>query len=68
MQAQNTPGNSLFDFSIGDIEVDEASSAVSLSALLPDNIKEKLREILQLLSQDVSILVQDAKPIRNILK
>lgn len=68
MQAQNTPVNNMFDFSIGDIEVNEASSAVSSSAPLPDDIKKKLHGILQLLGQDVSSLVQDAEPIRNIFK
>lgn len=30
-----------------------------------DDVKEKIQEILQLLSQDISILVQDAVPFRN---
>lgn len=68
MQAHNTPDNSMFDFSIGEIEGDEASSAIPSWTRLPDDVKEKLQEILQLLSQDVSILVQDVEPIRNIFK
>lgn len=62
------PDKSMFDFSIGEIEGDEASSAIPSSTPLSDDVKEKLQEVLQLLSQDVSILVQDVEPIRNILK
>lgn len=58
----------MFDFSIGEIEEDEASSTIPSSAPLLDDVKEKLQEILHLLSQDISILVQDVEPIRNILK
>lgn len=62
------PDKSMFDFSIGEIEGDEASSAIPSSAPLPYDVKEKLREILQLLTEDVSTLVQDAEPIMKIFK
>lgn len=67
LQAQDTPDNSLFSYPIGDVpEEEEASSAQS--AKISDPIKVKLQEILLLLNQDIGQLVQDAEPIRNILK
>ena len=36
--------------------------------MLSEDIKAKLQEILQLLNQDIGQLVQDAEPIRIILK
>ena len=38
------------------------------SALLSEEIKAKLQEVLQLLNQDIGQLVQDAEPIRVILR
>ena len=38
------------------------------SVVLLEDIKVKLQEILQLLNQDIGQLVQDAEPIRIILK
>lgn len=67
VQAQVTPDNHMFDFPIGEIDGDEASSAAPSSASMPDEIKERLQEILPLLDQDISLLVQNIAPIRTIL-
>ena len=58
----------MFSFQIGMTapEEEEASSAESVA--LPEDVKAKLQEILQLLNQDISQLVQDAEPIRALLK
>ena len=67
-QAQDTPVNSMFSFQIGVIAPEQEETTSAESAALPENVKVKLQEILQLLNQDISQLVQDAEPIRAILK
>ena len=58
----------MFSFQIGVIAPEEEETTSAESAALPENVKVKLQEILQLLNQDISQLVQDAEPIRAILK
>jgi chromosome segregation ATPase len=57
----------MFSYPIGDIPEDDATSSAQ-SAEASENIKTKLREILNLLSQDIGQLVQDAEPIRQSFK
>ena len=65
---QDSPGNSLFSFQLGTISAeDEATSSAEL-ALLSEETKAKLQEILQLLNQDIGQQVRDAEPIRIILR
>lgn len=66
MQAQDTLDNSMFDFSIREIEGDDAYLAGPSSASMPDDIKGRLEEILLILDQDISLLVQNAEPIWSI--
>jgi len=57
----------MFSFQIGvTLQEEEASSAKSMA--ISEEIKVKLQEILGFLNQDISQLVQDAEPIRAILK
>jgi hypothetical protein len=48
------------------LQEEEASSAKSIA--ISEEIKVKLQEILGFLNQDISQLVQNAEPIRAILK
>jgi hypothetical protein len=66
-QAQDSPDNSMFSFQIGVASQEEEPSSVE-SAGLSEDIKAKLQEILHFLNQDIGRLVQDAEPIRAILK
>jgi hypothetical protein len=38
------------------------------TATLPDDVKAELMEVLPLMNQNISQLVQDAEPIRTIIK
>ena len=67
-QAQNSPDNSLFSFQLGTIGAEDEVTSSAESAPLSKETKAKLQEILQLLNQDIGRLVQDAEPIRVILK
>jgi hypothetical protein len=40
----------------------------TLVVILPDEVKVKLNEVLPLLNQDISQLVQDVEPIRAVFK
>jgi len=66
-QAQDSPDNSMFSFQIGVASQEEEPSSAE-SAGLSEDIKAKLQEILHFLNQDIGRLVQDAEPIRAILK
>ena len=66
--SQDSPDNSMFSFQIGMTAPEEEEASSVESAALPEDVKVKLQEILQLLNQDISQLVQDAEPIRIILK
>ncbi|RLM58016.1 hypothetical protein C2845_PM18G04450 [Panicum miliaceum] len=69
LQAQDTPDNSLFSYQIGDLlEEEEISSKVVVLGEVPDEVKEKLQEILQLLYQDIGSLVQDAEGVRGVFR
>ena len=58
----------MFSFQLATISAeDEATSSAEL-ALLSEETKAKLQEILQLLNQDIGQQVRDAEPIRTILK
>ncbi|RLM79745.1 hypothetical protein C2845_PM12G14810 [Panicum miliaceum] len=65
--AQDTPNNGLLSYQIGDLleEEEVTSRTVALGEAL-DDVKTKLQDILQLLNQDISLLVQDAEGIRGI--
>jgi hypothetical protein len=57
----------MFSFQIGvTSQEQEASSAKSV--VIPEDVRAKLQEILSFLNQDIGQLVQDAEPIRAILK
>jgi hypothetical protein len=64
----------MFSFQIGVVpeeeeEEEEEEEPTSVeSAALSDDVKTKLQEALQFLNQDIGQLVQDAEPIRAILK
>jgi len=58
----------MFSFQLGVTAPEEEEASSVESAALPEDVKVKLQEILQLLNQDISQLVQDAEPIRAILK
>jgi hypothetical protein len=67
LQEQDTPSSSLFSSdSEATINEEETSSRQAFS-LLYDEAKAKLQDMLQLLDQDISILVQDVETIRSIL-
>ena len=64
---------SVFSFNIEDyIEEDEVGSSAVLprqeEIILADAVKDRLREILPYLEQDIFNLVQNAEPIRNIFR
>ena len=65
---QDSPDNSLFSFQLGTISAEDEATSSAESAPLSEETKTKLQEILQLLNQDIGQLVQDAEPIRIILK
>ena len=67
-QAQDSPDNSLFSFQLGTSGAEDEVTSSAESAPLSEETKAKLQEILKLLNQDIGQLVQDAKPIRTILK
>ena len=67
-QAQDSPDNSMFSFQIGVASREEEEPSSAESAGLRKNIRTKLQEILHFLNQDIGRLVQDAEPIRVILK
>ena len=57
----------MFSFQIAAaLQEEEPSSAES--AVLPEGIRIKLREILSFLNQNIGQLVRDAEPIRAVLK
>ena len=58
----------MFSFQLGVTAPEEEEASSVESVALPEDVKAKLQEILQLLNQDISQLVQDAEPIRIILK
>ena len=62
----------MFSFQIGVIsqeeEEDGEEGTSAESTALPDDVKAKLQETLQLLHQDIGQLVRNAKPIRAILE
>jgi len=58
----------MFSFQIGVAATEEEEASSEESAALSEDVKAKLQEILQLLRQDISQHVQDAEPIRAILK
>jgi len=58
----------MFSFQIGITAQEEEEPSSAESAILPDDVKAKLQEVFQLLSQDIGELVRDAEPIRTILK
>jgi len=64
--AHSSPRDNIFSFRVYDDADEEevASASIKLGPIL-DEIKVMLREILQLLNQDISLLVQDAKGIRS---
>lgn len=67
MQAQDTPDNSLFSYQIEDLlEEEEISSKAVVLGEVPDEVKAKLQEILQLLNQDIGSLVQDAEGVKGV--
>jgi len=67
-QAQDSPDNNMFSFQLGVTTPEEEEASSVESAALLEDVKVKLQEILQLLDQDISQLVQDAEPIRALLK
>ena len=58
----------MFSFQLGTISAEDEAMSSAESAPLSEETKAKLHEILQLLNQAIGQLVQDAKPIRVILK
>ena len=58
----------MFSFQLGTISAEDEAISSAESAPLSEETRAKLQEILQLLNQDIDQLVQDAKPIRIILK
>jgi len=64
---QDTPDNSMFSFQIGIASQEEMQSSAE-SLVIPEDVKAKLQAILSFLNQDIGQLVQDAEPIRVILK
>jgi len=62
----------MFSFQIGAIskeeEEDGEEGTSAESTALPDDVKAKLQETLQLLHQDIGQLVRNAKPICAILE
>jgi hypothetical protein len=56
-------------YQIGDLlEEEEVTSRIVALGEAPDDVKTKLQDILQLLNQDISLLVQDAEGIRGIFR
>lgn len=67
-QAQDSINSSFFDFPVDNIfEEEEVQSVAADPSTLPADIREKLMDLKIYLEQDVSILVFDANPIRNLL-
>ena len=67
-QAHDSPNNSLFSFQLGTTSAEDETISSAESVPLSEETKAKFQEILQLLNQDIGQLVQDAEPIRIILK
>ena len=57
----------MFSFQIGIASQEEMQSSAE-SLVIPEDVKAKLQAILSFLNQDIGQLVQDAEPIRVILK
>ena len=58
----------MFSFQNGVTAPEEEETSSAELVALPEDVKDKLQEILQLLNKDISQLVQDAEPIQAILK
>ena len=58
----------MFSFQLGTSGAEDEVTSSAESAPLPEETKAILQEILQLLNQDIGQLIQDAKPIRTILR
>ena len=58
----------MFSFQLGTSGAEDEVTSSAGSAPLSEETKAKLQEVLQLLNQDIGQLVQDAEPIRIILK
>ena len=58
----------MFYFQLGVTALEDEAASSAESAALWEDVKVKLQEILPLLNQDIGHLVQDAEPIRVILK
>ena len=58
----------MFSFQLGTSGAEDEVTSSAESAPLSEETKAKLQEVLQLLNQDIGQLVQDAEPIRTILR
>ncbi|GJN03305.1 hypothetical protein PR202_ga20735 [Eleusine coracana subsp. coracana] len=65
-EAQDTPDNSVFSFHVDHEEEDDASSSQTIPAVSEES-KEKLQAMLNFLDQNIGQLVQNAKPVRQLL-
>ena len=58
----------MFSFQLGTTSAEDETVSSAESVPLSEETKAKLQEILQLLNRDIGQLVQDAEPIRTILR
>nr|XP_034591770.1 lysine-rich arabinogalactan protein 18-like [Setaria viridis] len=66
MREQDTPNNSLFSFAVALSDDEEVASCQVTLSLILDDVRAKLESIRTLLQDDISRLVEDASPIRQL--